>query len=257
LRTWVLVGGLALLGAAPAAADEFVSIPGGVADAAGKIGYVQAPKGGVDALDLATGKVLWSSAEVGRPLALTKQGLVVEVPEKGKANAVRLAVLDVNKQGARGRVTDVIQFPDWVSVSVTYGRAFASGATLDNQGRLLLQWHARAWYAGGARPTPQIEAAARKSADGVHRVDLDSGKVELLPGKSLPPKLPAPPKLGIKLEDGAQGAVALQGRVLYQLEGRGGKAFQTTRTLKAVDGASGQVLWQHAIWAPPYLPPLP
>jgi hypothetical protein len=32
---------------------------------------------------------------------------------------------------------------------------------------------------------------------------------------------------------------------------------QRTRTLKAVDAASGRQLWQHAIWAPPVLLPLP
>src|SRR5438270_912813 len=115
LRAWFFVAGLALLGTAPAAADDFVKIPGGVADAAGKVGYVQSPKGGVDALDLATGKVLWSSAEFARPVALVKDQLVVQVPEKGKANAVRLVVLDAGKQGERGRASDVIQFPDWVS----------------------------------------------------------------------------------------------------------------------------------------------
>jgi hypothetical protein len=250
-----MVCGLALLCAAPAAADEFVNIPGGVADLAGKVGYVQTPKGGVDALDLETGKVLWSTTEVARPVALVKQGLVVQVEEKGKANAVRLAVLDVTNKGQRGRVSDVIQFPDWVSVAVTYGRSFQARATPDAQGRVVYLWEARAWYAGGARPTPQIEEAARKNAQGAARVDLDTGKVELL--KEPPVKLPVPEKIGIKLEAGAQDAVALKGRVYYQLTRPGAKAFQMNRTLKAVDATSGQVLWSHAVWAPPALPPLP
>jgi hypothetical protein len=38
-------------------------------------------------------------------------------------------------------------------------------------------WQANAFYAGGARPSPEIEAAARKEASGFARIDLQSGKV--------------------------------------------------------------------------------
>src|SRR5262249_55247437 len=78
------------------AADQKPSafIPGGVAHRAGKTGYVQVPAGGIDALDLASGKVLWSFKEPCRPLALVGDRLICHAAEKGKANAVRLVVLD-------------------------------------------------------------------------------------------------------------------------------------------------------------------
>src|SRR5262249_9105983 len=48
-------------------------------------------------------------------------------------------------------------------------------------------WQARAWYAGGARPTPEIERRARKDAAGVARVNLENGRVEMLEPDKVPP----------------------------------------------------------------------
>src|SRR5262249_37616394 len=47
-----------------------VVIPGGVADAEGKTGYVSNPAGGIDAVNLKTGKLLWDTKAAAKPLAL-------------------------------------------------------------------------------------------------------------------------------------------------------------------------------------------
>ncbi len=348
----------------PASADElpFALFPNGVADRDGKAGYVHAAAGGVEALDLATGKVLWNFTEPCRPLALMGDRLVCQAAEKGKANAIRLMMLDVRDKGKVLLRSDPITFPDWVSVGTTYGRSFTSEAIPDGKDALVLRWEARAWYAGGARPTPEIEARARKHERGAVRVHLDSGrvdpkappvapppllkgelatvkpasvwtgsdwqakplligkqaavltkeqvggleklelqvwdtetgkaapKVELMRGQSLWPQLgmdgrfvfvhQAIPKEKLppgeyawsvfSLETGKRvakvpfaGAQALTvvGPRLYSVQevtggGRPGM-FKRTRTLKAVDLATGNVVWQHAVWAPPFLPPLP
>lgn len=251
------------LTAAPALADDFVRIPGGVADRAGKVGYVQSVKGGVDALDLTTGKVLWSFGEFARPVALVTKGLVVQIPEKGKANAVRLVVLDLARKGeAKKSVSKLIEFPDWVSVGTEYGRAFTSSARVDSQGRVILLWDARAWYAGGARPTPEVEKAARKNASGIFRVHVDTEAVEVLTWEQLPSSLPnSLEKITIKLEAGHQEAVALKGRVYYRLDtprkDPRPMRFGMARMLLAVDGTTGAALWRHEVYAPPALPPLP
>src|SRR5262249_36632658 len=128
-------------------------------------------------------KVLWQFAETCRPVALAGDRLVCQAPEKGKANVVRIVLLDTKDRGKGVRRSDPVSFPEWGSTGVPYGRSFTSHARLDDKGRVLLAWEARAFYAGGARPTPQIEAAARKHAAGVARIDLDSGAVENLPAK--------------------------------------------------------------------------
>src|SRR5205823_4768852 len=45
-----------------------VLLPCGVADAAGRTGYLSNPGGGIDAVDLLTGDLLWKSDEAQRPL---------------------------------------------------------------------------------------------------------------------------------------------------------------------------------------------
>jgi hypothetical protein len=364
---------VALLGAArPVSAQEkasFAALPGGVADPAGKVGYVQAPAGGVDALDLATGKVQWQVAETCKPLALSGDRLICQAPEKGKANAVRILVLDTKDRGKVLKRSDAVLFPDWVSVGTTYGRSFVAHARLDGKGTLALHWEARAFYAGGARPTPEIERAARKHATGVARIDLSSGRVEKDEGKmEKEPEIPLPGGLeGVKpaqlwtgsewvarplrvgkkavaliksqagalqklelvawdpatgkldpkvqlmqgkelwpqlsedrryvfvhqalvkeqlppgdyawwvfsletgkqvaklpFEPGSQGLTVIGPRAYYSVGAQrigprpgGPGMFKQSRLLKAVEIATGRQLWQHAIWAPPVLPPLP
>jgi outer membrane protein assembly factor BamB len=185
---------LSLAGAAPlSAADKaaFRPLPGGIADADGKYGYVTGASGAVEALDLTTGKLLWESKAASKPLALFDGKVLAQQAVAGKANQVRVAVL----AAAGGKLlmeSDPVVFPDWVATGLTYGRSFASHGRIDN-GDLFLVWQARAWYAGGARPTREIEEKARKNAEGVTRVHLKTGKVEPL----TPDKVPA--EAGAKL----------------------------------------------------------
>lgn len=154
-------------------------LPIGVTDADHKVGYVQGAKGGVEALNLENGDVLWTTKESGTPLVAFGKLLVVQRPVAGKANCVRIAVLDTSEKGKEMQLSDEVVFPEWVSVGVEYGRTFSSQARI-LKGTLLLKWKANAFYAGGARPTPEIEEAARKEASGVAQVDLKSGKVAML-----------------------------------------------------------------------------
>jgi outer membrane protein assembly factor BamB len=170
-----------------------VILPGGVADAAGKTGYLANDKGGIDAVNLETGELLWDSKEPGKPLIVRDQRLIIQVPVKDKPNQVRILALDVSKKGKRVLESKPVVFPDWVAVGLTHGRTFSSRGWI-HKGDLLLVWNARAFYAGGAKPTPEIERRARKNAAGVARVNLESGKVDMLDADKAPketgPKLP-------------------------------------------------------------------
>src|SRR5579872_6390140 len=174
--------------AAPATSvltPAFIAIPVGVADSAGKVGFVTGESGTVEALELDNGKVLWTSKDATKPLAATGKKLIAEVPERGKANAVRIIVLDGAQEGKKVLESEAITFPDWVSTGLAHGRSFASSAVFDKND-LLFKWQARSWYAGGARPTPEIEKAARREAHGVARVNLESGKIETLADDKVP-----------------------------------------------------------------------
>src|ERR1019366_7100571 len=93
---------------------------GGVADPAGKTGFVPNPSGGIDALDLATGKLLWSSKDANRPLFATADRLFAQA---GSLNEIRVFVLDT-KEGKRVVESAPIKMPYWVSVQTAYGLSF-------------------------------------------------------------------------------------------------------------------------------------
>jgi PQQ enzyme repeat len=190
LRCWLVLLGLTFQSAALAAPGGNpvapVPLPAGITDQAGKVGYVSGAKGGIEAIDLESGEVLWEAKEPARPLVVWDKLLIAQADSADKANAVRILVLDITQKGKRVLESDPVTFPEWVSVGVTYGRSFSSQARVHN-GELLLRWRANAFYAGGAAPTPEILEAAKKEASGVAQVNLESGKVAMLPAEKAPP----------------------------------------------------------------------
>jgi outer membrane protein assembly factor BamB len=165
--------------------DKSQPIPGGVASADGNRGFVRNETGGVTALDLETGKSLWTFKPDSRVLAL--RGGRVLVQTRDKENVLRILGLDADK-GEKVWESDPITLPDWVRAIPGRwgGYSFTSSSRLD-QNDLLLSWQAATWYWGGARPSPEREKAARHNADGVARIDLESGKVEMLETAKAPP----------------------------------------------------------------------
>ncbi len=98
------------------AVEASLAIPGGVADGAGNVGYLTSPSGGVVAVNLEDGDVLWESKVVTRPLAVAGNRLAAFMPEKGKANVIRIALLDVNAKGRKVKVSEPITLPDWAKI---------------------------------------------------------------------------------------------------------------------------------------------
>jgi hypothetical protein len=220
-------------------------LPGdGIADPDRKIGFFPGKTGGIDALDLATGKLLWTSVGGTRPLLATADRVYAQT---GDTNQVRVIAID----SASGKLTlesQPIKLADWVSVKAEYGRSFSSSAKVEGKA-LYLSWQARAFYAGGARPTPEIEKAARKEASGVARVDLETGKIEVLE-KDKAAKFPVTgevvnPKVG---------NLTLTAKVLRSNNAK--NPFEQKQMLQAMN-ESNQMVWQYEIKAPVFLPPRP
>ena len=89
-----------------------VALPGGgVADPAGKVGFVPNPGGGIDALDLATGHLLWDTREAPRPLLATADRLFTQAPAGRAAYQVWVVVLDTTRKGKRVLRSRPVAFP--------------------------------------------------------------------------------------------------------------------------------------------------
>jgi len=210
ILTWIPPAALLAAVAAPPPAGMLpgAGVPPLVADADGAKGFIVNPNGGVTALDLANGDVLWESKDPGRPMATAGDRVLVQARDKDKANVLRVLGLKI-ADGSKAWESDPIVLPDWAAAEPGRGagRSFSSHAWTD-KGAVLIAWQAGAWYWGGAAPSPEILKRSQHNADGVARVDLDSGKVEMLDTAKAPP---GGAKLSKELEKAAGPNAAVAG----------------------------------------------
>lgn len=222
-------------------------LPGqGIADPMGKIGFFPNTSDGIDALNLDTGKVLWSSKEANLPFIATRRHLFAL---SGNGNQLRVIKMDTSNHGACLFESPLIPLPSWASVSIQYGRSFRSSARLDSNG-LFLIWEARSFYSGGVEPPPDILASSTKYQSGVESIDKDSGKIESLgikeiaDGKFFPiSKVEANPKLD------SLTLLVKDGSVNFQ-------TFKRSQILQAVNEVK-HIVWQHDIAPLLELPNIP
>jgi hypothetical protein len=154
-------------------------LPCGVADPGGRTGFVANAHGGIDAVDLATGELLWEVSGAKRPALADDDRLFAWVPVK--PNGLHIIAFKRTGGGRRLMESEPAVFPDWVQVEEGPGHSFKAHWRRE-KGRLILDWQARAWY-NGAHPTPQAEAEARRYAEGQARIDVETGKVETAPAE--------------------------------------------------------------------------
>ena len=164
-----------------AAREPRVFFPGGVRDAEGRLAYVSAESGGIDALALAGspgGARRWTSKAASEPVLATRQWLVAA--EWTEAHqSFHLVALDAAGGSVRQRST-VVKLPEQTG-SIT--------AAWRDGDRVTVSWESHNEYHGGPAPTEGIKAALGRSAAGTAVFDIASGKLERL-AAAPPPPLP-------------------------------------------------------------------
>jgi hypothetical protein len=169
--------------------QEPTPLPGGLADAGGRNGYVANPHGGIDAIDLKSGEVLWTTTEAEKALFLQGSRLITQAGTR--RNRIRILVFDTAQQGECILESDPIVLPPWVVTGEAVGCSFEARWRLEHN-QVVLAWTASASYAGDARPTPQQKAAAERRAAGTARIDLGTGQVQLGPAEEAPAEVTPP-----------------------------------------------------------------
>lgn len=234
-----LIGGLALAGVTAAQAAQLTGdvaatlIPGGVADTAGKTGFVGAEQGGLDAVNLQTGQTLWHADGKYTPL-LAANGRVYVLEPNGPANVLQIVKLDA-AHGRRTVQTQTFALPAWVSTAEGVpGLIFRAQARLEN-GALVLQWGAVKRRIFGNPPAGGVPKPL--TASGTVRVAATGTGVtpqtDTVP-TSMPP---APPR----------GPVTLGAHTLTLVELPAAGNAPNPRRLECRDAATGKLLWQHAL----------
>jgi HEAT repeat protein len=158
--------------------SDGIAIRGGLIDTDAGIAYLTRPGGGLDAVALDTGKVLWSNTTVSRPLALEGKRLLA-LSHESIANSLRLIVLDRSHKGKLVLQSDPLVFPSWVSVEDRWGRRCETFRWRLHQGDWFLHWRASAW--GDRKPRLPLEPV-----EGVAQVSLKTGRVKALAADGFP-----------------------------------------------------------------------
>jgi hypothetical protein len=128
--------------------------------------YVAAKGGGIDAVDLAYGKVIWTNKTGGQVVGASNKLAFAWAADEKKANVFRLVGLEA-KIGRAVLTSDPIEMPEWATTEKGAGRTFAVQARDD--GDLAIVAYA-------------VSADDKKDA-AVVWVKLDTGKVTPLKGK--------------------------------------------------------------------------
>jgi hypothetical protein len=158
-------------------------IPSGILDPAGQTAFVANDRGGVDSLDVETGRLLWRSREAQRPLVVLGDRLYAHA--FADSHESYLVALNLLNGGECILESEAIVFPDWVRAHDAHDRSFAAQWLLTGD-HLVLSWRARAWYGGPEKLAPKcLEAFAREAAGRV-RIHRSSGHVEVLPVEVVP-----------------------------------------------------------------------
>ncbi len=221
----------------------------GVVSVDQKAVFLPAKAGGIEAVELATGKLLWANKDAAKLAGASDKLVLTWDGDPKKGNTFRVVAVDAESGKTVGK-SDAVALPDWATTAKTWGRTFRTAARADGES-VIVAWQAGAFYSGGARPSPEIEAAARKNESGLAKFDLKTGKVTPANGK---PKdtdfAPGPASGGTnKLGD-------LTFEMNEELPGfKPGAPMLTKVTFKVVKG--GKELWARELAGNPWSPPPP
>lgn len=248
LLTLVLVLAAAPLDAADAPAPGIPIVGVGLVSADHKTVFLPS-KDGIEAVDVASGRALWTNNAAPRLAGVSNKRVLAWLGDEKKANVFRVVVLDA-ETGKTLLKSDPIEMPDWANTTKIGGRSFMTAATADGDA-VTVVWKAGAFYFGGAAPTEEILAAAKKDASAVVSVDLKSGKVAGVKRKPVDDdfKLSPAGAFNNKLGD-------YEFRVEEQIPGfKPGAPMVTKVTFTTLKG--GKAVWVRELVGNPWSPPPP
>jgi len=175
--------------------------PGVLFDA--KVGalYVMSPDGGLEALDVATGRLLWRTGRADRPLALRKGKLLAQAETRGRGAPLEVVLLDAAAPGS-GHIAVRIPLPAEVDPSIADGpgRRFLASGALDGK-TATVDWTFCERPVGGMDPGA---AGGEACTEGAFRFDPASGEAEPVEreGTRLPRLPPLPESVQSLVETG-------------------------------------------------------
>ena len=242
---------VALIGAPLFAADpKPTSVVGvGIVSADQKTVFLPSKEGGIEAVDLATGKVLWVTKGAGKLAGASDKVVVAWAADAKKGNAFRVTAIDTTTGKVVG-TSDPISMPDWAATTNGDGYRFRAATKVDGDEAVVV-WEAGTYYAGGAAPTDEILAAAKKDASGLAKVDFKTGKVAPANGKPKDDDFKVGPAGG-----GGNKVGTYEFQITEEIPGFRPGAPMVTKVTFTVTQDKREV-WKRELAGNPWLPPRP
>lgn len=179
---------LALLAAlVPGTAAAAVLHDGVVVDFAKGAAYVASPEGGIDAVQLSTGNVIWKTRDAAKPL-LVKDGALLAQGRPGPKGELTLVTLDTRQGAAKSRAEVALE---GVRANLTDGpsQTFRAEAFVAADKSVVVTWVAEEPTFRGMVPAPEDGLAPAKSAAvsvGRGRSSRGAVQVDMARGRAVP-----------------------------------------------------------------------
>lgn len=182
-------------GERPVGGDTVVQLrPGVVVDTAQRRAFIMSPDGGIDAVSLTTGEVVWSTKAASRPLGLVDQRLIGQGDPAGAESRFEIVMLDARTGGKA--IQRLGAFPKEVVASA---RAFGGDLTAvahTVEGNTIVSWEfqeqplqgirpgtgSRLAPAKGRTPSPAPPVPEKRIRSGAFLLNLSTGATSTVDG---------------------------------------------------------------------------
>lgn len=227
---------------APSPAAAFALRPGVIVDPERGEAYLMSPQRGIDAVELSSGRLLWSTPRASVPLALGDGRLVAEAEPSEASGVLPIAMLDA---GAAGKplLETTLALPDGVSATIdeTPGATFTVDASLQRDALEVAWRFSQRVVRGvaGAEPVPERRVA------GAARIDLKTGLAQPMPASEAATEQHSTPLPGalarLVAANGLPGPPQRVG-AFFIATGSSGQGRERHATIRRWDAASGDEL---------------
>jgi hypothetical protein len=217
-RVWVVAGVTSLMfGTSLQPADTYAAVSassaqafeltkGVIVDPASGAVYLMNREHGIDAIELASGNLIWRSTSAAEPLLVFDDRLVAQAEAPAGNRVLPIAVMNPAAHGELLLSATVpLPPPAFASIDAAMGSSFSADASVSSD-ELEVSWRFTQ-HAGLGRPgsaPPEISGAAK--------INLKTAHVQVLPASNSPPQRRANPAGGvpadIQLEPGFNFVIA-------------------------------------------------
>ena len=189
---------LSRVGPIPQNPKQFALSSGVIVDQSRGRLYAMTPDGGVRALNIVSGDLIWASKEAAKPIGLANGGLVCQAESSGSVNDVRIVVLD--PETGKKIVSTNAGLPQSVAPSVTETRKgnFVASADAFN-GDAVVSWQFVRRAQQGLPPRTKGTLPGTGVAEdigpsqpekGAFRIDLSTGQISPVSAGDVLPRQP-------------------------------------------------------------------